>query len=178
MDNKTIKILNYFNEIDKKEKIDKEEIKPIIPEKSNHTLDIDKIKNLLELSIKNDIKLFDEFKNYKIKSKRKIIAECKEHRKNKINQYVKTLDKKKTPNNSKIKILNDKFLQELESLENIIQAVNDDNNLNFIKNFSESNAINQKDLKSDSPNLIFDEINFDSEEKKSSEDYIEIFSND
>ena len=50
--------------------------------------------------------------------------------------------------------------------------------LNFIKNFSESNAINQKDLKSDSPNLIFDEINFDSEEKKSSEDYIEIFSND
>ena len=77
MDNKTIKILNYFNEIDKKEKIDKEEIKPNIPEKSNHTLDIDKIKNLLELSIKNDIKLFDEFKNYKIKSKRKIIAECK-----------------------------------------------------------------------------------------------------
>ena len=46
--------------------------------------------------------------------------------------------KEKTKSNTKIKILNDKFMKELESLENIINYVND-KEFKIFKTISETN---------------------------------------
>jgi hypothetical protein len=147
MDNKTIKIL---------ETIDIEE-----SNNQNPILNKQKLLNLFELTKKNNIELFDDKKG-KIKSKRKIIEECKSSRSQKIEKFVKILDEKKNINKStsKIKILNDNFLNELESIENIVKYVNDQD-FKILKEISESN---------------------DNKTKKntntSDDNFIEIFSND
>lgn len=145
MDNKTIKIL---------ETIDSNP-KPL--------LDKEKLLNLLELTKQNNINLFDDKKG-KIKSKRKIIQECKESRTSKIENFVRVLDdKKKNKSNNKIKILNDNFMKELESIENIVKYVND-NEFKVLKDLSDTkeNCESKK------------EINKNHKE----EEYIEIFSNE
>lgn len=164
MDNKTIKILNYFSNFEKKEET---------PNLDDEISDLEKtkIKNILELSIKNDIKLFDEKKNYKIKSKRNIIKECNNHKEDKINNFVHKIDKSKKKKTSKIKILNDEFLKELESLESMITVVNN-NDFKLLKNISESNICSDSKNENTNSDILSDSSN------KDKDIYIEIFSND
>lgn len=174
MDNKTIKIL---------ENIDYTE---------DQTLDKQKLLNLLKLTKENNINIFDDKKG-KIKSKRKILQECTTTRNQKIERFVKVLDEKKekTKSNNKIKILNDKFMKELESLENIVSYVNDkefkifktisDTNMNGIteqystkQNISNSN--NPMENSNQNTIDIENEIKFKINNKDN--EYIEVFSND
>ena len=178
MDNKTIKIL---------ENIDLN-IEP--------SLDKDKLLNLFELSKKNNINIFDEKKG-KIKSKRKIIQECNNHKTKRIDTFIKVLDKKNNSKNkstTKIKILNDQFMKELESIEGIIEYVNN-SDFKILKDLSESKIDDTKQNQRNSS----DNINLDKNNNKKLEenknvikkiikdskdvngeslDYIEIYSND
>lgn len=156
MDNKTIKILETID---------------LNPEP---LLDKQKLLNLIKLSKQNNIQLFDENRG-KIKSKRKILEDCTACRNNKIDSYVKDLDEKKnkTKSTNKIKILNDNFTKELESLENIVKYVND-TDFKILKNISETNKTNNLD----SDNEIKDLQSKLSKNNQPKNDYIEIFSND
>jgi len=170
MDNKTIKILENIDSTD------------------NQTLDKQKLLNLLKLTKENNINIFDDKKG-KIKSKRKILQECTSTRNQKIERFVKVLDEKKekTKSNTKIKILNDKFMKELESLENIINYVND-KEFKIFKTISETNmnvVSDQHSSKQDNhiencnqknTNDIDNEIKFKINNRDN--EYIEVFSND
>ena len=164
MDNKTIKIL---------ENIDYTQ---------DQTLDKQKLLNLLKLTKENNINIFDEKKG-KIKSKRKILQECTSTRNQKIERFVKVLDEKKekTKSNTKIKILNDKFMKELESLENIVSYVND-KEFKIFKTISETN-MNTSNSNNPIENCyqkdtvdIENEIKFKINSKDN--EFIEVFSND
>ena len=153
MDNKTIKILEN------------------IDSKSDNQIDKEKLLNLLKLTKENNIELFDD-KRGKIKSKRKIIQECTLSRNNKIDTFVRVLDEKKnkTKSNTKIKILNDSFMKELESIDNIVKYVND-SDFKILKNISDTKP--KKEL--NSPENLFND-GFKINDKK--EEFIEIFSNE
>lgn len=153
MDNKTIKILEN------------------IDSKSDNQIDKKKLLNLLKLTKENNIELFDDKKG-KIKSKRKIIQECTLSRNNKIDTFVRVLDEKKnkTKSNTKIKILNDSFMKELESIDNIVKYVND-SDFKILKNISDTKP--KKVL--NSPENLFND-GFKINDKK--EEFIEIFSNE
>tara|TARA_Y100000813_G_scaffold141722_1_gene102999 strand:- start:138 stop:605 length:468 start_codon:yes stop_codon:yes gene_type:complete len=153
MDNKTIKILEN------------------IDSKSDNQIDKEKLLNLLKLTKENNIELFDDKKG-KIKSKRKIIQECTLSRNNKIDTFVKVLDEKKnkTKSNTKIKILNDSFMKELESIDNIVKYVND-SDFKILKNISDTKP--KKEL--NSPENLFND-GFKINDKK--EEFIEVFSNE
>tara|TARA_B100001093_G_C26010982_1_gene669710 strand:+ start:51 stop:518 length:468 start_codon:yes stop_codon:yes gene_type:complete len=153
MDNKTIKILEN------------------IDSKSDNQIDKEKLLNLLKLTKENNIELFDDKKG-KIKSKRKIIQECTLSRNNKIDTFVRVLDEKKnkTKSNTKIKILNDSFMKELESIDNIVKYVND-SDFKVLKNISDTKP--KKVL--NSPENLFND-GFKINDKK--EEFIEIFSNE
>lgn len=153
MDNKTIKILEN------------------IDSKSDNHFDKEKLLNLLKLTKENNIEIFDDKKG-KIKSKRKIIQECTLSRNNKIDTFVRVLDEKKnkTKSNTKIKILNDSFMKELESIDNIVKYVND-SDFKILKNISDTKP--KKEL--NSPENLFND-GFKINDKK--EEFIEIFSNE
>lgn len=153
MDNKTIKILEN------------------IDSKSDNHIDKEKLLNLLKLTKENNIEIFDDKKG-KIKSKRKIIQECTLSRNNKIDTFVRVLDEKKnkTKSNTKIKILNDSFMKELESIDNIVKYVND-SDFKILKNISDTKP--KKEL--NSPENLFND-GFKINDKK--EEFIEIFSNE
>lgn len=153
MDNKTIKILETIDSTQE----------PL--------LDKNKLLNLIQLSKQNNIQLFDENKG-KIKSKRKILEDCTACRNNKIDSHVKNLDEKKnrTKSNNKIKILNDNFNKELESLENIVKYVKD-NDFKILKNISETNIL-------DTENELMEIHIKPIKNKVENNEYIEIFSND
>ena len=153
MDNKTIKILET------------------IDSNPEPLLDKQKLLNLIQLSKQNNIQLFDENRG-KIKSKRKILEDCTACRNNKIDSYVKNLDEKKnrTKSNNKIKILNDNFNKELESLENIVKYVND-NDFKILKNISETKKL-------DSENELMNIRIKPFKNKSDKNEYIEIFSNE
>ena len=153
MDNKTIKILEN------------------IDSKSDNQIDKKKLLNLLKLTKENNIEIFDDKKG-KIKSKRKIIQECTLSRNSKIDTFVKVLDEKKnkTKSNTKIKILNDSFMKELESIDNIVKYVND-SDFKILKNISDTKP--KKEL--NSPENLFND-GFKINDKK--EEFIEIFSNE
>tara|TARA_B100000161_G_C33512087_1_gene396853 strand:+ start:229 stop:657 length:429 start_codon:yes stop_codon:yes gene_type:complete len=96
------------------------------------------IRNLLELSALNNVQLFDEDKKskYKIKSKKKIIKECQKLKKIKVKELRKELNKYTGKNNvdsEKIINANNKFVNNLESIDSIINIVNKDNLINIDK---------------------------------------------
>tara|TARA_E500000178_G_scaffold352092_1_gene414719 strand:+ start:3503 stop:4003 length:501 start_codon:yes stop_codon:yes gene_type:complete len=164
MDNKTIKIL---------ENIDYTE---------DQTLNKQKLLNLLKLTKENNINIFDEKKG-KIKSKRKILQECTSTRNQKIERFVKVLDEKKekTKSNTKIKILNDKFMKELESLENIVSYVND-KEFKIFKTISETNMNTSNSNNPIENSYQKDTIDIENEIKfkinSKENEFIEVFSND
>ena len=152
MDNKTIKILSNNSLIEDN----------TIETKESPLIDKSKLLNLLELSKANKVKIFDDKKG-KIRSKRQIIDDCIAVRNQKIDNYVKNLDEKKnkTKTNTKIKILNDNFMKELQSIETMVNSVNT-HNLKALKTVSDSPL---KDEVIKKPN-------------KTDNTFIEIYSND
>ena len=95
--------------------------------------DSNSIKNLLELSAINDIQLFNDNTNkIKIKSKKKIIKDCEKLKKIKIKELRKELNKYTNQSNiesEKIIEANNNFANNLESIDNIINIVNTDNDI-------------------------------------------------
>ena len=95
--------------------------------------DSNSIKNLLELSAINDIQLFNDNTNKtKIKSKKKIIKDCEKLKKIKIKELRKELNKYTNQSNiesEKIIEANNNFANNLESIDNIINIVNTDNDI-------------------------------------------------
>jgi esterase/lipase len=100
--------------------------------------DSNSIRNLLELSAINNISIFDENKKnkYKIKSKKKIIKECQNLKKIKIKELRKELNNYTSQDNidsERIIDVNNKFVNNLESIDSIINIVNKDDNINIDK---------------------------------------------
>ena len=96
--------------------------------------DSNSIRNLLELSAINNVQLFDgdKKKKYKIKSKKKIIKECEKLKKIKIKELRKELNNYTSQENidsEKIINTNNKFVNNLESIDSIINIVNTDNDI-------------------------------------------------
>lgn len=119
MDNnkkKIIKISDYYKDFD-------------LP---NSCLSNDSFRNLLELSATNDIQIFDK-KNKektKIKNKNKIMKECEKLKKIKIKELTKELNKYTTNIESqKIKETNNKYVNNLESIDSIINIVSNDSDI-------------------------------------------------
>ena len=114
-------------------------------------------KNLINLSNQVDLDLFKMNRDkWVIKDKRKLIGECKRKRKKKIKELTKGINliAKKNDDNisNKIKILNDEIYNEINTIDEVISELNS---------------------KSDLSNLKFLTNDFN----KSSEEFIEIFSN-
>lgn len=119
MDNnkkKIIKISDYYKDFD-------------LP---NSCLSNDSFRNLLELSATNDIQIFDK-KNKektKIKNKNKIMKECEKLKKIKIKELTKELNKYTSNIESqKIKETNNKYVNNLESIDSIINIVSNDSDI-------------------------------------------------
>lgn len=121
------------------------------------------IKNLLELSAKNDIVLFENrYKKPKVKDKNKIIKECKKKKKKRINDFSKRLKEiTKNPGIIDIKItdINDKYVDDINSIDNLINALlsEDEDDFEYI------------DLKLGKINILDD--------SDSDSDYIDVFRN-
>ena len=113
MDEKKLKIIDYYQSIK-------------LPEECFNKKSI---KNLLELSAVNNINLFDDKKkNLKIKSKRKIIKECGEKKKENIDNLVNQLSNFNLKNDiissNEVKNINDNTINNLKSIDSIIKIVN------------------------------------------------------
>jgi len=113
------KIKIYYKNIDE----------PII----NNYLNDDKIKNLLHLSLKSDLYLFKKNKNkWKLKNTRQIVSECKKKKKEKlkyISLNLKSLNKKNHIPTKEVKIINDKLINDMTTLDSIINNINNTNNI-------------------------------------------------
>lgn len=135
----------------------KDDLKSIEIKNDNEKEKIYDFKNLINLSNQVDLDLFKMNRDkWVIKDKRKLIVECKKKRKNKIKELTKGINliaKKDDDNISKkIKILNDEIYNEINTIDEVISELNS---------------------KTDLSNLKFLTNDFE----KSSEEFIEIFSN-
>jgi len=81
------------------------------------------IKNLLELSIKNNIEILDK-KNC-IKNKNNIIKNCENIKKKKLKEFTRKLNNNKNKNivSLDLKKNNDEFIENIESIDSIINIV-------------------------------------------------------
>jgi len=112
------KIKIYYKNIDE----------PII----NNYLNDDKIKNLLHLSLKSDLYLFKKNKNkWKLKNTRQIVSECKKKKEKLkyISLNLKSLNKKNHIPTKEVKIINDKLINDMTTLDSIINNINNTNNI-------------------------------------------------
>jgi hypothetical protein len=94
----------------------------------NKYLNNNKYKNLLELSRKNDIPIFNKGKKkWKIKNKKQMINDCKVKKKKKIKNLSKMIkDLAKEPNFeilTKIKIINKEFENEIINIDSMIEEI-------------------------------------------------------
>lgn len=121
---KIIKISDYYKDHD-------------LPEECFST---QSIKNLLELSAMNNIDIFDKDKK-KFKNKKKIIKDCENLKKIKLKEYTSELNKnKKDFKIIKIKEANDNFFDKLESIDSIVNIINDyDDDIKKLNNLIDSN---------------------------------------
>lgn len=95
------------------------------------------IKNLLELSVSNNINLFNNKKKTKLKNKKSIIKDCKKLKKLKIIEFSKELSnitENETDTNI-IKQKNNKYINNIESIDSIINIIdNNDSELDILNN--------------------------------------------
>lgn len=95
------------------------------------------IKNLLELSVSNNINLFNNKKKTKLKNKKSIIKDCKKLKKLKIIEFSKELSnitENETDTNI-IKQKNNKYISNIESIDSIINIIdNNDSELDILNN--------------------------------------------
>ena len=86
------------------------------------------LKNLLELSVANDINIFDDKK--KLKNKKKIIKQCEDLKKIKLKEYTNELSSFNKKNNElkiiKIKEANENFMDKMESIDSIVSIINEE----------------------------------------------------
>lgn len=97
----------------------------------------DNLKNLLELSAINNIPIFERKKdNIKVNSKKKIIKECRKLKKIKLKELTKELNGYNITESDvschKIKDTNDKYVNNIQSIDNIIKILNNDNNIDYL----------------------------------------------
>lgn len=79
------------------------------------------IKNLLELSVKNNIEIFNK-KNF-IKNKENIIKNCENIKKKKLKEFTRKLKNKNKIISLDLKRTNEEFIENLESIDSIIDIV-------------------------------------------------------
>lgn len=89
----------------------------------------DRLKNILKLSMLTNISVFDKTKTkWKIKDENKILKECKSKKKKKLKDFSSLIkDLSKEDNNGdikKLKIINKKFENDINNIENMIDQVN------------------------------------------------------
>ena len=109
---KIIKIYSYYKDLN-------------LPEECFNSKSL---KNLLELSVANDINIFDDKK--KLKNKKKIIKQCEDLKKIKLKEYTNELSSFNKKNNElkiiKIKEANENFMDKMESIDSIVSIINEE----------------------------------------------------
>ena len=112
---KIIKISDYYKDYN-------------LPQKC---FDSNVLRNLLELSAVNHIKIFDKNKNKtKVNSKKKIIRECRKLKKLKLKELTKELNSynisESDVSSSIIKDKNNKYINNIEGIDSIIKILKDE----------------------------------------------------
>jgi hypothetical protein len=97
----------------------------------------DNLKNLLELSAVNNINLFRKHNNnIRLNSTKKILNDCNKQKKIKLKEFTKELkDFNSTDSNIQINIIktkNDKYINNLENIDNIIKIINTKPDLEYL----------------------------------------------
>jgi len=97
----------------------------------------DNLKNLLELSAVNNINLFRKHNNnIRLNSTKKILDDCNKQKKIKLKEFTKELkDFNSTDSNIQINIIktkNDKYINNLENIDNIIKIINTKPDLEYL----------------------------------------------
>lgn len=94
------------------------------------------LRNLLELTAENNVKLFNKKNNsIKLNSKRKIINECRKLKKIKLKELTKKLNTYTTEtdvSSNIIKDTNNEYINNIENIDSIIKILNNDNDINFL----------------------------------------------
>lgn len=99
--------------------------------------DSQSLKNLLELSALNNVTLIDKSKK-KVKSKKKIISECKKLKKVKLKELTKELKDititETDVSSSYVRDTNNKYINGIENIDNIIKIINrNDSDINYLE---------------------------------------------
>jgi hypothetical protein len=107
-----------------------------LPEKCFNS---DNLKNLLELSASNNINLFKKSNNsVKLENPKKIINECTTLKKIKLKEFTKELEDFNLSDSDIsigiIKITNDKYINNLENIDNIIKIINTKPDIDYLGN--------------------------------------------
>ena len=120
-DNKNIiKISDYYKDFN-------------LPEKC---FNCENLRNLLELSAVNNVKLFNKKdNNIKLNSKKKIINECRKLKKIKLKELTQKLNTYTTEtdiSSNMIKDTNTRYINNIEDIDSIIKILNNNNEINFL----------------------------------------------
>lgn len=139
-------------------------------------IDINLLNNLVALSSVNNVNIFKHRDKWILKDKRKLIKECENKKKKKINEICNSLKSLSNNNSSQIKIINDNLINDIEKIDSLIETIekNDINCNKFKKILNTQTHYNvNKDIKLFSGEKEKTSIlHFDKTKK-----YIEIFSN-
>jgi hypothetical protein len=97
----------------------------------------DNLKNLLELSAVNNINLFRKHNNnIRLNSTKKILNDCNKQKKIKLKEFTKELKDFNSPDSNIqiniIKTKNDKYINNLENIDNIIKIINTKPDLEYL----------------------------------------------
>jgi hypothetical protein len=114
-----------------------------LPEKCFNS---DNLKNLLELSASNNINLFKRSNNsVKLNNPKKIINECTILKKIKLKEFTRELEDFNLSDSDIsigiIKITNDKYINNLENIDNIIKIINTKPDIDYLDNLLSEDRI-------------------------------------
>ena len=103
------------------------------------------IRNLLHLTASNDINLFSSSKSKKrLKNKKKIIKDCNNLKKIKLNAFTKELSNysnfEESVDTTYLESRNNEYINNIKNIDKIIKILNDDKEMNKLKGL-----INNKD---------------------------------
>jgi|UniRef100_A0A6C0IWH1 hypothetical protein len=127
---KIIKISDYYKDFN-------------LPEKCFNS---DNLKNLLELSAINKINLFKRNNNsVKLNNTKKIINECTILKKIKLKEFTKELEDFNLSDSDIsigiIKTTNDKYINNLENIDNIIKIINTKPDIDYLDNILNEDTV-------------------------------------
>jgi hypothetical protein len=81
------------------------------------------LKNLVLLSSINDVNIFKYKDSWILKDKRKLIKECENKKKKKINEVCNSLKSLTNNNSSQIKIINDNLINDIQKIDSLIETI-------------------------------------------------------